>query len=190
MAPSVENGQEAPRECPVCFESVSAAQRTLTCRHVFCQDCLAKMLVVAHGHGCVACPLCRHITVLIKEETLWADEEGHTGEAPLPFPLGHLQRAPGASAVGLWRGVNWVTRCLRRSSRQVGRQRVTVTNRISSQIFIISDQGRPMSEGGGAVDIAATEPAACRLTWADGFCLLMVAMFFTLGWLLMNHVWE
>uniref|UniRef100_A0A3Q0RYJ2 RING-type domain-containing protein n=1 Tax=Amphilophus citrinellus TaxID=61819 RepID=A0A3Q0RYJ2_AMPCI len=193
MALTMENGQEAPRECPVCFESVSGAERTLTCRHVFCQDCLAKILVVAQGQGYIVCPLCRHITVLIKQEeareSLAADEV-HTQEVPLPLPLGHFQMAPRASAVGLRRGVNWVSRCLRGTSRQVSRQGITVTNRSGPQIFFISDQGRPTTEGGGAVDIAEVEPSECtecRLTGTDFLCLLVAILLFALAWILVSQ---
>ncbi|XP_060883147.1 RING finger protein 222 [Labrus mixtus] len=157
MAFYQDDSQEDAQECPVCYEGLSGAERTLSCGHVFCHDCLVKTLVSINSDGkirdTIACPICRHLTFIKKQKeallSLAPDkdpDEGQTLEVPLPLPLGQLQSARRASENTLPRGFTWVAPCLRWVSERVRRQRLIRPSHKASQIFIISAQGRPMVE--------------------------------------------
>lgn len=148
MAFHKEDNQEDARECPVCYEPLSGTERTLSCGHVFCHDCLVKTLVSINSGGnirdTIVCPICRHLTFIKKQKealvSLAADknpDEAQTLEVPLPLPLVELQSA---------RRVSWIARCFRGISERVRRQRVISPSHNASQIFIISAEGRPMAE--------------------------------------------
>ncbi|XP_041672629.1 RING finger protein 222 [Cheilinus undulatus] len=153
-----EDSQEDARECPVCYEGLSGAERTLSCGHVFCHDCLVKTLVSINSDGkirdTIACPICRHLTFIKKQKEALVsfatekdpDDEGQTLEVPLPLPLGQLQSARRASEDTLPRGLNWIVHCLGWMSDRIRRQRLIRPSHNASQIFIISAQGRPMAE--------------------------------------------
>uniref|UniRef100_A0A3P8QZ13 RING-type domain-containing protein n=1 Tax=Astatotilapia calliptera TaxID=8154 RepID=A0A3P8QZ13_ASTCA len=157
---------EAPQECPVCFENVLLAKRTLSCRHVFCQDCLSKIMVVARSRGSIICPLCRQATYLNKEnpadDTLAADVDTTQGVA-LPLPMGYLVIAARASIDSV--------------SNQ------TVIYRNGSEVFIISDHVRPTTCSDTAVGIPA-EPPDCQVTKSVCICLVVVICLIALMWLL------
>ncbi|XP_073349868.1 RING finger protein 222 [Pagrus major] len=155
MAFQKEDSQEDAQECPVCYECLSGTERTLSCGHVFCHDCLVKTLVSINSNGnirdTIACPICRHLTFIRKQKealvTLAADKaprEAQTLEVPLP--LGQLQDARRASRDSSPGGVNWISRCFRGISERVNRQRLIRPSHNASQIFIISAEGRPMAE--------------------------------------------
>lgn len=148
MAFHKEDNQEDALECPVCYEPLSGTERTLSCGHVFCHDCLVKTLVSINSGGnirdTIVCPICRHLTFIKKQKealvSLAADknpDEAQTLEVPLPLPLVELQSA---------RRVSWIARCFRGISERVRRQRVISPSHNASQIFIISAEGRPMAE--------------------------------------------
>ncbi|XP_077474968.1 RING finger protein 222 [Stigmatopora argus] len=159
--------QEDPNECPVCYEVLPGTERTLSCGHVFCHDCLVKMLISIHTEGqirdTIACPVCRHLTFIRKRhgETLDSTEEtkedggggsgvpGQTLEVPVGTPLVRLEdtdpeadnyaASPSAStALGRLR------RFFCRGRRRQGLVRGDPGGH--SQIFVISARGRPMTE--------------------------------------------
>ncbi|KAG8006914.1 hypothetical protein GBF38_022981 [Nibea albiflora] len=157
MAFHKEDSQEDAHDCPVCYESLSGTERTLSCGHVFCHDCLVKTLVSINSDGnirdTIACPICRHLTFIKKQKealvSLAADKdpnEAQTLEVPFPVPPGQLQSARRTSGDTLPRGVNWIARCFRSLSERVRRQRLISPSHNASQIFIISTEGRPMAE--------------------------------------------
>ncbi|XP_041813264.1 RING finger protein 222 [Chelmon rostratus] len=157
MAFPKEDSQEDVRECPVCYECLSGAERTLSCGHVFCHDCLVKTLVSINSDGnirdTIACPICRHLTFIRKQKealvSLAAGKEPHdaqTLEVPLPLPPGQLQSARRASADPSLRGLDRIALCFRGISERVRRQRLISPSHNASQIFIISAEGRPMAE--------------------------------------------
>uniref|UniRef100_A0A3Q4I3N2 RING-type domain-containing protein n=1 Tax=Neolamprologus brichardi TaxID=32507 RepID=A0A3Q4I3N2_NEOBR len=168
---TTKGGFRATQECPVCFENVLAAKRTLNCKHVFCQDCLSKIMVVAKSQGSIVCPLCR--------QTLAADVSP-TEEAPLPFPMGYLVMESMASIVGLLHEGNWMMHHFRRLSQQSSEQ--TVANRNGSQVFIISDQVRPTTRNDTAVSIPEPESSESLNAKCSVFCLVMVFCLITLLW--------
>lgn len=153
-----DESQEDARECPVCYEALSGAERTLSCGHVFCHDCLVKTLVSINSDGkirdTIACPICRHLTFIKKQKEALVslpsdkdpDEEAQTLEVPIPLPLEQLQGARRASEDTLPRGLNWAAHCFRWMSDKGRRQRMIRPSHKASQIFIISAQGRPMAE--------------------------------------------
>lgn len=146
MAFHKEDTQEDARECPVCYESLPGIERTLSCGHVFCHDCLVKTLVTVKEDGktkgTITCPVCRHLTFIKKQEKKKEDSrEVQTLQVPpLPLPLG--LRAPGTTHPP--GGVNGIANCCRRVCERLHRQRFISPN--VSQIFIISARGRPMAE--------------------------------------------
>uniref|UniRef100_A0A3P8S559 Ring finger protein 222 n=1 Tax=Amphiprion percula TaxID=161767 RepID=A0A3P8S559_AMPPE len=180
--------QEDALECPVCYESLSGTERTLSCGHVFCHDCLVKTLVSINSDGnirdTIVCPICRHLTFIKRQKealvSLAADKdlhEGQTLEVPLPLPLGQLQSARGIS-------------------QRVRRQRLISPGHNASQIFIISAQGRPMAEEDAlSVVMTVVQPqrrrrrricttARCLLVLLSAFTVLALVAA-TLPWILL-----
>ncbi|XP_067472509.1 RING finger protein 222 [Thunnus thynnus] len=193
MAFYKEDKQEDARECPVCYECLSGTERTLSCGHVFCHDCLVKTLVSVNRDGnirdTIICPICRHLTFIKKQKkalvTPTADKdsnEGQTLEVPLPLPLGQLQSARRASRDSLPRSVNWIARCFRGVSERARRQRLISPSHNTSQIFIISAEGRPMAEN-DAFDVVMTvvQPRRRRVrrVCTTARCLLVLLSAFT-----------
>ncbi|XP_077590400.1 RING finger protein 222 [Stigmatopora nigra] len=153
--------QEDPNECPVCYEVLPGTERTLSCGHVFCHDCLVKMLISIHTEGqirdTIACPVCRHLTFIRKRhgETLDSTEEtkedgesgipGQTLEVPVGTPLVRLEdtdaEAGSPSASDAFSGLR---RFFCRGRRRQGFVRGDPCGH--SQIFVISARGRPMTE--------------------------------------------
>lgn len=137
-------------ECPVCYESLSDSTRTLSCGHHFCHDCLVRTLLNTSLNGSIKrdniiCPVCRHLTFITKlhgftVSTVEAKTIGKTLEVPpLPSPV-----FPVGSHTG---GLGCICRCLRSiSSCRLCRRRL-VCPKDASEVFIISELGRPMTEG-------------------------------------------
>ncbi|XP_036945035.1 RING finger protein 222 [Acanthopagrus latus] len=207
MAFQKEDSQEDAQECPVCYELLSGAERTLSCGHVFCHDCLVKTLVSITSDGnirdTIACPICRHLTFIRKQKealvSLAADKaprQAQTLEVPLPLPPGHLQDARRASGDGSAGGVNWMSRCLRGVSERVRRQRLIRPSHNASQIFIISAEGRPMAEEDALSVVMTVVPpqrrrrrricttARCLLLLLSAFTILALVAA-TLPWILL-----
>ncbi|CAL8274101.1 unnamed protein product [Lota lota] len=165
MAFYKHEGVEEPTEpeCPVCYESLSGTERTLSCGHVFCHDCLVRTLVSITGDGVIRdtiiCPVCRHLTFIKKQKDavvslLTTDKEETKGEQTLKVPIHappeYFTHYPGALLQSTARtvplGFDW-GRCFRRMGDL--RRHILVfphLNHNASQIFIISEQGRPMAE--------------------------------------------
>ncbi|XP_056263029.1 RING finger protein 222 [Pseudoliparis swirei] len=209
MAFQEEDSQEDARECPVCYECLSGTERTLSCGHVFCHDCLVKTLVSIHRNGnikdTIVCPICRHLTFIKKQkETLvavMADKhpgEVQTLEVPLPPPPRPDQSARRASGDPLPGQVNWITRCFRGMSNRFPPQRWISPSHNASQIFIISAQGRPMAENeynAMSVVMTVVQPrrrrrrkicttARCLLVLLSAFTILALVAA-TLPWILL-----
>lgn len=207
MAFYKQDSQEDAHECPVCYEGLSGTERTLSCGHVFCHDCLVKTLVSINSDGnirdTIACPICRHLTFIRKQKevlvSLATDKdpaEGQTLEIPLPLPLGEHQSARRDSENTLPNGVNWAARCFRWMSERVHRQRLIRPSHKASQIFIISAQGRPMAEEDAlSVVMTVVQPqrrrrrricttARCLIVLLSAFTLLALVAA-TLPWILL-----
>lgn len=178
-------------ECPVCYESLVGTERTLSCGHVFCHDCLVKTLVSINSDGnireTIACPVCRHLTFIRRQKeslvSLVADKDpdaGQTLEVPLPLP----PQPPGQLQDGrtTWNRLDWIPGCLRGISRRVRRQRLISPGHNASQIFIISAQGRPMAEEDSfSVMMTAVHPQRRRRRrmCSTAQCLLVLLSAFT-----------
>ncbi|KAM9779874.1 RING finger protein 222 [Neosynchiropus ocellatus] len=173
---------EEARECPVCYEGLSGAERTLSCGHVFCHDCLVKTLVNNDGNirDSIICPICRHLTFITKQKeallSLAAEKSaGQTLEVPLPPPPS--QQVASSDASG------WATRCFRGVSERIRRQRLISPSHRASQIFIISSQGRPMAEDDAlsAVETVVQPPRRRRRRFCTtARCLLVLLSTFTI----------
>ncbi|XP_034047031.1 RING finger protein 222 [Thalassophryne amazonica] len=180
-------------ECPVCYESLSGAERTLSCGHVFCHDCLVKTLVSVRRDGdirdTIICPVCRHLTFIkkLKEAAAAAShaenkdpDGGQTLEVPLA--LQPHQDAQRASTDSPRRGVQWLSHCFREISERIQRHRLVSPCHTASQIFIISTQGRPMDEEDAlnAVTTAVRPPRRRRRRiCTTARCLLLLLSVFT-----------
>lgn len=195
-----DDSQEDARECPVCYESLSGTERTLSCGHVFCHDCLVKTLVSINSDGNIrdtlVCPVCRHLTFIKRQKELLSFaakrdlDEFQTLEVPLP--QGHVQSARDS----LPRGLNWIALCFRSLSQRLRRQRLISPSHNASHIFIISAQGRPMSEEDTfSVVMTVVQPqrrrrrricttARCLLLLLSAFTLLALVAA-TLPWILL-----
>ncbi|XP_058269802.1 RING finger protein 222 [Hemibagrus wyckioides] len=172
-------------DCPVCYESFSDSARTLSCGHSFCHDCLVGTFVSSNRDGVITrdtiiCPVCRHVTFVTKLQGLGGEKEKHRKrlEVPLMF-VGRSASAPGFSG-GRYRRLG---RCLRWISCRIGRQRL-VYPKDSSQVFIISDLGRPLTEedvidvGTSVVIHENSTEHGCICTASH--CLLVLLIIFTL----------
>lgn len=190
-----EEGPEDAREseCPVCYESLSGTERTLSCGHVFCHDCLVKTLVGVTRDGVIRdtiiCPICRHLTFIKKQKeaiVTLAEKERETQqtlEVPLPLPPGYLQSARRVSGDTLPRGFNWIVRWYRGVSETVRRQRLVNPIHSASQIFIISAEGRPMAEEdalGVVMTVVQPQRRRRRRICTTARCLLVLLSAFTI----------
>lgn len=207
MALNKEEAQEDARECPVCYECLSGTERTLSCGHIFCHDCLVKTLVSINSDGnirdTIVCPICRHLTFIKRKKeplvSLAPDkspDEGQILEVPLPLPLGQLQSARHSSRDSSRNGVSWITQCFRGIAQRVRRQRLISPSHNASQIFIISSQGRPMAEEDAlSVVMTVVQPqrrprrricttARCLLFLLSAFTVLALVAA-TLPWILL-----
>ena len=194
MALFKDDGQEDALECPVCYEHLSGTERTLSCGHVFCHDCLVQTLVSIRSDGIIrdtlSCPVCRHLTFIWRQKH---PDGGQTLEVPVSAPPGRLQSARRASSAA----GDWVSRCCGRISRRVGRRLLMSPSRQNAcQVFIISAQGRPMAEE-DAHDVVLTvvrprrrrraricTTARCLLFLLSSFTVLALAAA-TLPWILL-----
>ncbi|XP_058508730.1 RING finger protein 222 [Solea solea] len=204
---SNEDSKEDANECPVCYESLSGSERTLSCGHVFCHDCLVKTLVSINTAGnirdTIACPVCRHLTFIKKQtESLVSVAvnkdplEAQTLEVPLPLPLEQVQSARRSPRYTLPPGLNWIPRFFGNIADRVRRQRLVSPDHNASQIFIISAEGRPMVEDDVlSVVMTVVQPqrrrrrricttARCLLVLLSAFTLLALVAA-TLPWILL-----
>ncbi|XP_056128680.1 RING finger protein 222 [Rhinichthys klamathensis goyatoka] len=184
-----EEAQE-DSECPVCYESLTDSARTLSCGHHFCHDCLVRTLVNTNQNGSnkrdtIICPVCRHLTFITKHHGLtFSPAEGkrigRTLEVP-PVPTPVFPRNSGHSSHS--GGLGCVGRCLRRISCRLCR-RILVCPK-DAEVFIISESGRPMTEGdvidigiasGWQRDYGSNGPRLCTISC----CLLVLMITFTL----------
>ncbi|XP_037647332.1 RING finger protein 222 [Sebastes umbrosus] len=195
MALYKEDSQEDAQECPVCYECLSGTERTLSCGHVFCHDCLVKTLVSIHSVGStirdtIVCPICRHLTFLKKQKeallSLAEDKdpgEVQTLEVPLPAQPRELQDARRASTDSSLGEVTWISRCCMGVSDRIRRQRLISPSHNASQIFIISAQGRPMAEDDAlSVVMTVVQPQRRRRRiriCTTARCLLVLLSVFT-----------
>ncbi|XP_010786634.1 RING finger protein 222 [Notothenia coriiceps] len=202
-----EDSQEDAPECPVCYECLSGTERTLSCGHVFCHDCLVKTLVSINGDGnirdTIVCPICRHLTFIKKQKealvSLTMDKDsggGQTLEVPLPPSPRHIQSARRSSSLPV--ELNWIYRCFREMSERIRRQRLICPSHKASQIFVISAQGRPMAEDDALSVVMTVVPpqrrqrrrrricttARCLIVLLSAFTILALVAA-TLPWILL-----
>lgn len=186
-----KDNTEDGRECPVCYESLSGTERTLSCGHVFCHDCLVKTLVSVNTNGSIrdtiVCPICRHLTFIRKQKealvSLNADKDVEAAqilEVPVSIPVGQHDNA---SAPGdtLPRGLNWISHFTGWVSERLRRQRLVCPTHNASQIFIISAEGRPMVEEDAlSVVMTVVQPnRRRRRVCTTARCLLFLLSVFT-----------
>lgn len=186
--------QQDAHECPVCYESLLGTERTLSCGHIFCHDCLVKTLVSINGDGnireTIACPVCRHITFIkrLKESLLslvaFKDAgESQTLKVPLPAPPERPQSARISPGNRSRSALDCAARCLSGVSRVFRGQKMDSPGHNESQIFIISAQGRPMAEEDSfsvVMTVVHPQRRRRRAVCTTGQCLLVLLSGFTL----------
>lgn len=195
MAFPKQDGKEDAQECPVCYESLSGAERTLSCGHVFCHDCLVKTLVTINCDGIVrdtiVCPVCRHLTFIKKQkEALQLDKRAggrHDAQTlEVPLSLAALEPESARRLHGQTppdEGRTWAGSCLRGVWERVRRQRLISPGHNASQIFIISAEGRPMAEGDALTVVmsdAQPQRRRRRRVCTTARCLFVLLSAFTL----------
>ncbi|XP_076852887.1 RING finger protein 222 [Brachyhypopomus gauderio] len=175
-------------ECPVCYESLSEVARTLSCGHVFCHDCLVRTFVIVTRDGVVTrdsiiCPICRHVTFVTKQKV-----HGCAGETQKNAKILEVPSVCNLRSANAPRSTNsrlpWMGQCISWASCKLSRQRL-VCPKETSQVFIISDMGRPMSDediidvGTNAVIQENSRAMRCAVC-TTSHCLLVLLMAFIL----------
>lgn len=182
--------EEDPCECPVCYEYLLGTERTLSCGHVFCHDCLVKTLISFTSDGkireSIICPICRHLTFIRKQKEALVSssadknpDDNQTLKVPLPPQVHNAQCSSGDS---LPRGGNWMSHCFRGISERFRRQRLISPSSNTSQIFIISAEGRPMVDDdalGVVMTVVRTQRRPRRRFCTTARCLLVLLSAFT-----------
>ncbi|MBN3307610.1 RING finger protein 222 [Amia ocellicauda] len=152
-------------ECPVCYESLQTSKRKLSCGHVFCHDCLAKTLSSANKDGTITresinCPMCRHLTFLIKQPLHTCTQDEQTLQVHVCRPS-----TSDPSCVVQPPASHHLAQFFGPASLDSSVSRPTIT--ADFQIFTISGQGRPMGAedvftvGGQAVVLGRRRGARC-----------------------------
>uniref|UniRef100_UPI00398F7D58 RING finger protein 222 n=1 Tax=Pristiophorus japonicus TaxID=55135 RepID=UPI00398F7D58 len=169
--------EEAGSECPVCYEKVSLQNqslRTLTCNHIFCHDCLVKTVINQESHiKKVVCPVCRHVTFLNKKSLRWITK-GKEGKQTLEIPLSPISLESASVSLDSLEEApppppppprSLLRRLWERCPPNFASARNPALR--TSQIFVISGRGRPMSEEELRVpaDGVVLEHRRCRLRW-------------------------
>ncbi|XP_028311547.1 RING finger protein 222 [Gouania willdenowi] len=150
-----EDSAQDAEECPVCYESFCGTERTLSCGHGFCHDCLVKTLVSVNSDGNIkdtlVCPICRHLTFIRRYKESLVPLTGDTDVEQrqiLEVPVTHRRvqdarsgpaRVPSSSSSS--------SSCCWSISKRVRPQRLISPDHNEQQVFIISSEGRPMAEG-------------------------------------------
>ncbi|XP_043940946.1 RING finger protein 222 [Protopterus annectens] len=184
-------------ECPVCYESFSDSavlERTLSCGHIFCHECLVKTLIssVQEGHISkrIICPVCRYVTFLSKKSPLWVpkpEEKKQILEVPLsPTSLVLTTLPMTDSSLGT---ENSVTVNIPETSTRngflyffnpqsmcnVNSTNLTSSPAVGSQIFVISGHGRPMNNQDQITSRHNRGPLLCKPRW---MILILVIIIF------------
>ncbi|KAL2100909.1 hypothetical protein ACEWY4_002670 [Coilia grayii] len=179
-------------DCPVCYDHLSSTARTLSCSHTFCHDCLVRTLVSINKDGVITrdnivCPICRHLTFITKqnEHKLSNRLHAHTLKT-LEVPLldTNQPRSPQVSPLDTGR-FGWITQCFTGVSDRLNSQSWIRPSKNSSEIFIISELGRPMKEDDLSVlptttVILPTQRRTRRRICTTGGCLLFLLTVFSL----------
>ncbi|NXS23672.1 RN222 protein, partial [Mystacornis crossleyi] len=153
MSETSTSKEEAPTECPVCYEKfqpLEAAHRRLSCGHTFCHDCLVKCLLSAkldgHVQSSIICPVCRYVTFLSKKKALWPPRVGTDPqrlEMPLsPSSLSHLAKSEAGNTLVVPSHFVMPVQSLERCS--AGPQGLPGVLAREAHIFVISDHGMPL----------------------------------------------
>lgn len=192
-----EDSLEEADECPVCYESLSGRDRTLSCQHVFCHDCLVKTLLSISTDGNlrdnIICPICQHATFIKKpkEELHLSGQDKNRSElqileVPLLGPASKQERSHRFSRCLSQRAEDWIVTCLRRISSPVCRKKPMGRTCRGSQVFVIMMERRPVTEVDEPIVVVVHPLHRQRCTYCEvtgrtavllgAFTLLMVSL--------------
>lgn len=197
-------------ECPVCYECFGNKERTLSCGHVFCHDCLVKTLVSVSRDGQITreniiCPICRHLTFISKQNNCVTNtskdvESGQSLEVPASLLAGTPSHpsesqnwASTRTSPPAYTGLSRALKYFRWISTRLAQPRFNSRDNIS-QIFIISSQGRPMVDE-DAISVVTTtvnepvqRPQQRRKICTTARCLLVLLVLFTVLTLMVSSL--
>lgn len=171
---SVEEGDE----CPVCYESLVGRDRTLSCQHVFCHDCLVKTLLSISTNGNlrdnIICPICQHATFIKrqKEEPRSSSQDKNRGqlqllEVPLPGAASNQERSHRFSRCLSQRAEDWIATCLWWISTPVRRNKPMGRTYKASQLFVITMERRPVTEADEPITVVVQPLQRRRCTCCE-----------------------
>lgn len=186
----LKTGVQIPdTDCPICYECLSNTARTLSCSHTFCHDCLVRTLVSTYKDGVITresiiCPICRHLTFIAKQNSNSMTDKSRQ---ILEVPLADVQHSLSGELVdashnyenfGGFRCFGRIAHCLMTPSWLTPKKK-------SSEIFIISEFGRPVKEDDFMIlPMMTLRPSARRTTrfrvCTTGRCLLVLLSLFSL----------
>lgn len=182
-------------DCPICYDHLSSAARTLSCSHTFCHDCLVRTLVSINKDGVITrdnivCPICRHLTFITKQNDTTLPRPPHADHTPktLEVPLlgTHLSRSPHVPPLSSTGRFGCITQWLSGVSGWLHPQNWISPRKKPSEIFIISELGRPMKEDDLDVLPTVVIPSSTRRRrthpkiCTTGRCLLFLLTIFSL----------
>lgn len=147
---SLEEGDE----CPVCYESLAGRDRTLSCQHVFCHDCLVRTLLSISADGNlrdnITCPICQHATFIKqqREEPRSSSQDKNRRqlqmlEVPLPGATSKQERSHWFSRCWSQGAENWITAWV---PTPVRRSKAKGRTCKGAQLFVIVMERRPVAE--------------------------------------------
>eukprot|EP00070_Physeter_catodon_P021746 XP_023983380.1 RING finger protein 222 [Physeter catodon] len=200
-----ESQESSGGECPVCYEKfcdLEGGSRTLSCRHMFCHDCLVKYLLSTRVDGqvqrTVVCPVCRYVTFLNKKSSCWPSKLDKSSQT-LAVPMG-LPPVPPPDTLGHANPLALSQPCWRPSPNQGGQLPLDPPPGLprEPQIFIISCHGMPLgaeqdsilagrrlAEPSEASQVPSSTRSFCICSWALLLITLIAVVAAILPWVLL-----
>ncbi|XP_026573683.1 RING finger protein 225 [Pseudonaja textilis] len=135
------NAEPSPLDCVICFtpyDQLFKLPKELSCRHVFCLECLARINVSSEDVNAITCPVCRAPTVLPPRKGL----PGLPTRRDLLEQLSAMPVPPGSVRFDRRRGLLYLP-AGNKSGAQVGSKPGPPLNTVSLSV----DVGRPPPPG-------------------------------------------
>uniref|UniRef100_A0A8C6X1N9 RING-type domain-containing protein n=1 Tax=Naja naja TaxID=35670 RepID=A0A8C6X1N9_NAJNA len=135
------NAEPSPLDCVICFtpyDQLFKLPKELSCRHIFCLECLARINVSSEDVNAITCPVCRALTVLPPRKGL----PGLPTRRDLLEQLTAMPVPPGSVRFDRRRGLLYLP-AGNKSGAQVGSKPGPPLNTVSLSV----DVGRPPPPG-------------------------------------------
>uniref|UniRef100_A0A8D2LK95 RING-type domain-containing protein n=1 Tax=Varanus komodoensis TaxID=61221 RepID=A0A8D2LK95_VARKO len=131
-------------DCVICFTSfdrIFRVPKELSCGHIFCLECLARISVSSEDVNTLTCPVCRAPTAVPSRKGL----PGLPTHRDLLEQLSSLPAPPGSVRFDRRRGLLYLPGGNRRGATRIGHKPGAPLNTISLSV----DVGRPAPQGAG-----------------------------------------